>query len=441
MVEGRAAMASAVQADLVDRLGRARVLVADEARKVCGLEAGATGPLAVVRPASSEHVEHIVKVGRLRHAAVVPRGRFPVSQADEVRDVVVLDVGALQRPPSVDIGRRTVTAGVGVELGHIDRVARQARLCLRAVPGFDDGEKLGVLLARGVPGELGLGEGSLLGDVVSALVVTGGGRVLAVGAGDMLAQAPWLGEGVANPLGQLLGSEGRLAILCEVTLRLHPAPIAAWSSAVLPPTRDALLGAASLVRSLYSARLADTGIVRSTATGQQLDVRLVTFRGEADLPAVTAHARELAGRLGVPLSDPAAEPRRVRLGQQAGEWPLHATTQPALELRLSWPDLPSLYDLTAALYAEAGQTGDRTWVLGGDSVLLRCGFQSTRPELHPLVTRAVLLLDAGAAPLGFGSLLRAAGRDRMPTSAKVLLTALQRAWDPEGVLASRVGVL
>ena len=239
MVEGRVAMASAVQADLVDRLGRARVLVADEARKACGLEVGAAGPLAVVRPANIEHVEHIVKVGRLRHAVVVPRGRFPVSQPEEVRDVVVLDVGALQRPPAVDIGRRTVTVGVGVELGQIDRVARQARLCLRSMPGFDDGEKLGALLARGTPGELGLGEGSLLGEVVSAHVVTGGGRVLAVGAADMLAQTPWLGEGFANPLGQLLGSEGRLAILCEVTLRLHPAPTAAWCSVALPPTREA----------------------------------------------------------------------------------------------------------------------------------------------------------------------------------------------------------
>ena len=181
--------------------------------------------------------------------------------------------------------------------------------------------------------------------------------------------------------------------------------------------------------------------MRQTASGQQLDLRLITFRGEADLAQVGTLALELGMKFGITLPPPEAEPRRVRLGLQAGAWPLRAAAQPSLELRLSWPDLPGLYDLTSALYAEVGQVGERTWALGADSVLLRCSFGSVRPELHPLVARSLLLFDAGAAPLGFGSLLRSAGRERMPTSAKVLLTALQRAWDPEGVLSSRVGVL
>lgn len=434
-------MASAVHADLVDRLGRTRVLIGDDARKACGLEAGAVGPLALVRPVTVEHVEHVVKVGRLRHVGVQPRARFPVGQPDEVRDVVVVDVGGLQRTPAIDIGRRTVTIGVGVEAAQIDRAARQARLCLRAMPSLDDGEKIGTLLARGDPGELGLGEGSLLDDLISALVVTGGGRVLQIGATDVIGQPSWLGQGVAHPLGQLVGSEGRLGILCEVTLRLHPSPYAAWVGLDLPPGRDSLLHAVSWLRAQQSARLADTGLVHESESGTRVDVRLVTWRGEADLAAVIAQVRQSAALAQLTLGEPQLEPRRVRMGLQAGPWPRSAEPSPGLDLRLSWPDLPGILDLTSALYAEAGQHPDRAWALGAESVRLRCRLGSLRPELHPLIARIALLLDGGAAPVAFGSLLRAAGRDRMPTSAKVLLAALQRAWDPEGVLSVRTGIL
>ncbi len=434
-------MAHAVQADLVDKLGRPRVLVGDDARRLCGLEPAAAGPVAVVRPASVEQVEQVVKTGRTRHVAVLPRSRFPVSHPDEVRDVLVLDTSGLQRPPAVDIGRRTVTAGVAVAVTQIDRIARQARLCLRALPGFDDSERIGALLARGEPGELGLGEGALIDDVVGATVVSGSGRVLQLGATEVIGQPPWLAQGVAHPLGQLLASEGRLAVLCDVTLRLHAAPVVAWTGCEGPADRDQLLRWATLSRLLLTARLCDTVLLRERERAIRVDVRLVSWRSEADLRAVLAEASALAAKQGVLLGGLAEEPRRVRLGLQAGPWPQPREDQPALDLRSSWPDLPGLLDLTAALYAEAGQTSQRTLAFGGDSVRLRCPLGSLRSELHPLISRAGLLLEAGAVPVGFGSHLRSAARDRMPTSTKVLLTALQRAWDPESVLATRTGLL
>ena len=102
-----------------------------------------------------------------------------------------------------------------------------------------------VAMAAGEPGELGLGEGSLLADVVGAQVVTGGGRTLQVGSSDLIGQPPWLGEGLPNPLAILFAAEGRMAVLCEVTLRLHRAPHIAWSTAHAEPGRPALLAALS----------------------------------------------------------------------------------------------------------------------------------------------------------------------------------------------------
>lgn len=59
-----------------------------------------------------------------------------------------------------------------------------------------------------------------------------------------------------------------------------------------------------------------------------------------------------------------------------------------------------------------------------------------RPDLHPLMQRFSALLDAGAVPIWQGSRLRAITRERMAPAAKVLMTALARAWDPEGVLGA-----
>ena len=71
-------VAQAAQADLIDRLGWARVAIAEAARMLCGLEPlGRDGPLAVVRPASAEQVEQVLKIGRVRHVPVEVRGRLP----------------------------------------------------------------------------------------------------------------------------------------------------------------------------------------------------------------------------------------------------------------------------------------------------------------------------------------------------------------------------
>lgn len=446
-------MASAVFADLVDRLGRTRVQVGEEAKRLCGLDsASRDGPLAVVQPSSVEHVEHIVKVGRLRHVAVAVRAQLPAAQPEELRDLIVLDASGLQRTPAVDIGRRVVTTGVGVTAAQVDRAARQARLSLRSLSAFDGPQGIGALLARGDPGELGLAQGSLLDDVVGATVVTGSGRVLNLGAADALGMISWLAQGLGHPLGQLLGSEGRLAVLCEVTLRLQPAPAAAWVALPLPLGRDATLGACSLARALASARLADTCLLSEQPDHQRLDIRLTTWRGEPDLAVTAEQARVMARALGWSLGAPQLESRRARLGLDGGLWPKPASVHPSIDLQLSWPDVATLLDLTSALYAEAGAPPLRLWALGTETLRLRCWLAggaaagteaapAIKPEQHPLVLRAALLMDAGAVPVGVGSLLRATARDRMPTNAKVLMAALQRAWDPEGVLTTRVGLL
>jgi FAD/FMN-containing dehydrogenase len=443
MVEGRVTMAGAVHADLVDRLGRDRVAMGEAARRMAGFDPqGREGPVAVVRPSNAEQVEHVLRIGRLRHLPVEVRSRLPALLPDDLRDTLTLDTSGLNRPPAIDIGRRVVTVGAGVEAAAVDRATRQARLCLRGLPAEFSGETLGALLAAGEPGELGLGDGSLLSEVVSALVVTGGGRILRLGGSDLLGQGPWLGEGTPDPLSILMASEGRLAVLCEVTLKLHPAPHVAWASADLPLERKHLLAALSAGRAATSARMTDAVLLHEAAGRLRIDVRAATWRGEDDLPLVTERVRAGFRRHEVELHPFKAEESRARLGLQPGEWPrAPKLVGPALDLRVSWPDVAAVLDVSDALYAEAGQAPARQWALGQGYVRLRCLLDGATTSPHPLVLRAAHLLDAGAIPIGTGSRLRQSARDRIPPAVKVLLASLARTWDPDGVLSSKSGLL
>ncbi|MBM4342401.1 MAG: FAD-binding oxidoreductase [Deltaproteobacteria bacterium] len=426
-------------------MGRPRVLAGDEARKAVGMPPGAAGgPLAVAQPANAEHVEAVVRVGKARRAPIVARSRLPALVHDELRDALVVDCSTLQAPPVIDVGRKTATVGVGVPAGLLDRMARQARLCLRSLPAVDDGARIGGLVALAEPGDLGAGWGSLCHDLVGAEVVTGSGRLVQLGAADLLGAAPWLGQGLGNAVGHLLGSEGRFGVVCAVTLRLHPAPDCAWTGAQCAADRDRVLHLASLARRALAAHLVDTVLGHELMGRLRIDARVVAWDA-ADLPGAGARLLALGRDHGLPLAKPVAEDRRVRLGMQGGAWPQGANHEPCVDLQVAWPDFANVLDVSQALYAEAGHSPARRWSFGVDGARVRCALPVDadgvlRAEAHPLVARAGWLFDAGAVPVGAGSLLRSAVRDRMPTAAKVLGAALQRAWDAEGVLAGRTGV-
>lgn len=431
-------MTNPAHADLIDRLGRDRVAVGEVARRMVGLDGDSTaGPLAVVRPGHADHMEQIIRVARQRHVPLEICAQLPVLQPEELRDMLVVDTTGLNRPPAIDVARRVVTVGAGVEIAAVDRAARQARLCLRGLPTQLLAQTIGAQLAVGEPGELGLGDGSLLADVVGAQIVTGGGRTLHVGGTEMLGQPPWLGEGLASPLPLLLASEGKLAVLCEVSLRLQPAAHISWSQAKFKSDRAQLLGVMSAARQVLAARLVDSILLTEEKGVLYVLVRAATWRGQDDLPTVTERIRAEFKRAAAPLPAFVAEDPRIRLGQKPRDSTL--STLPAaaaLDLRLAWPDVSSLLDVTDALYGQAEQPPQRQWALHTDFMRLRCGLPAPRPDLHPLMQRFSALLDAGAVPIWQGSRLRAITRERMAPAAKVLMTALARAWDPEGVLGA-----
>ncbi len=444
MMDRRAvAVANAARGDLIDRVGADRVWIGAAARDLCGLPED-RDPIAVVRPTNTAQVRLLLKIARSRHLPVVARSGLPAVLPDELVGTVVVDTRGLDRPPAIDISRRLVTVGAGVPVQAIDRAARQARLCLRGVPALRGDETIGALLGAGVSGEIGLGDGSLLADLVSAQVVAGNGRDLQVGHAALLTSVPWRSEGLPDPAGLLIGAAGRLAILCEVTLRLHAAPWVAWSVRTGKTGREQVLMVMSAARLAISKRAVDTVLVEEGARGR-VAVRAATWRGEADVAAVTALATEAFARHRVTLGEWSAEDRRVRLGHAQGDWPEAGASRGAtFELRCSWPDALKVLDVSDALLASAegpASRVSRSWAFGADYVSVRHRFKGPGSERHPLITGVRHLFDAGAVPVGLGGALRTIGRERMGPTSKVLLTGLSRAWDPDGVLGNPSGLV
>ena len=392
-------------------------------------------PDTLATPQSSLDVEHAVQVARRRHVALEVRYRLPDPLDEHLADAIVLDAAALQRPLEIDIGRRLATVGAGVEVHALDRAARQARLCVRGLPLWPD-ETLGQMLAAGDCGEVGLGDATFLQDIVSARVVTGAGRTLQLGVTDLFGLAAGVAHGLPSPLGLLEGHEGRGLIVCELTVRLHRAPMSAWAHGTLPATRPAVLSVLSAARGLVASRHVDTLRLDERAGAALLAVRVSSPRDAADLTVLTQETKERLVALDVQLGDFAPDDRRVRLGQQAPQW-LQART-PALDMQVAWPDLPAVLDVADALAARLDVPVARTWAVGADAVRLR--LLAPGPGPHPFLTEATPLLDAGAVPIAAGSRWRQAVRERMSPAAKVLLTALHRAFDPDGLVSAKSGL-
>ena len=445
MIDRRAvAIANAARADLVDRIGAEYVLVGEAGRRRVGLDGADAGePVAVVRPRTAEQVTMLLKVARARHLPVQVRSKLPALFAEDLRGALVLDTSGLDRPPAIDISRRIVTTGAGVDVAAVDRAARQAQLCLRGVPALRSGETVGALMGAGEPGELGFADGSMVRDVVSAVVVGGTGRISRVGGATLLGQLPWSCIGLPDPLPLLVGSEGRMAVLCEVTLRLHRAPHVAWGQATFAAGREPLLRALSAARVAISRRLLDTILIDEGREGCALHVRAATWRGVDDLSSVMTQASKIFARHGLDVANWQGEQQRVRLGHEAGPWPrLEASAGATLDLRLGWADAAKVLDVSDALCASASAAPfARSWAMGADHVRLRHGLGTDKPGRHPLVAGVHHFLDAGALPIGLGNRLRDAGRARMVSATKVLLAGLQRAWDPDDIIGPQSGVL
>jgi FAD/FMN-containing dehydrogenase len=170
---------------------------------------------ALVRPGSTDEVAAVLRACGRHRVPVVPQGGNTGLVGGAVpSDAIVLSARRLDGIGPVDAPTRTVTVGAGATLGAVQRHVASAGLAVGIDLAARDSATIGGMMATDAGGIHTLRHGSMRKQVIAVEAVLVDGRVVRGGAEGRLGQ----------PVGvSLAGSEGTLAVITEVTVRLVPA--------------------------------------------------------------------------------------------------------------------------------------------------------------------------------------------------------------------------
>ncbi len=142
---------------------------------------------------------------------------------------VRVDTLELKSPNRVDPRERIGYFGAAVTVREADRAARAQGLCLAAYPDSDGSQSLGSMAAVACTTGLGLGRTDPVDQIVGMTIVTRDAAVVKTGASWRLGRGG-VANGMPDPAGIFLGSQGRFGVITEVVLKLCPAPFLAARS-------------------------------------------------------------------------------------------------------------------------------------------------------------------------------------------------------------------
>jgi glycolate oxidase FAD binding subunit len=345
-----AALASIVGPDAATDAPAARAAAAVDERE----------PQWVVRPRTLEDVARVLALAHEEKLAVVPRGRGTALAlgAPPERVDVVLDLGALDAILEHQPDDMTVSVQAGVTGGALStRLAGHRQMLPLDPPGWS-ARSLGGIAATGASGPLRARYGTmrdlLLGVrfvQADGVVTWGGARVVKSVTGY---DVPKL----------LVGSLGTLAVLGELTLRLHP----------LPEVEATCL---LTLRSLDGASALAASIVDSTLQPGRLELLDEAALAATGLPAAAA---------GLVVSFGSVEPAvRAQLAMV-----MAAAAQSGARVETLAPAFWRTYDRMLA------ETGDTRWGV----TTLATRVTATMAEARAALNGAAGVVMTGCAPLG-----------------------------------------
>jgi glycolate oxidase FAD binding subunit len=177
-------------------------------------------PRWLIRVSSIEHVAAVLALAWEESLAVVPRGSGSALESGRPPDRVdvVLDLGGMDRVVDYSPDDLTATVEAGLTAGRLAARLGPRRQWLPVDPPGVAARTLGGLVATGAHGPLRARYGTLRDFLLGVrfvqadgVVTWGGSRVVKSVTGY---DVPKL----------MVGSQGTLGVLCELTLRLHPRP-------------------------------------------------------------------------------------------------------------------------------------------------------------------------------------------------------------------------
>jgi glycolate oxidase len=346
------------------------------------LHPAGTRPLAVVRPGSTADVVAVVEACAAARVPIVARGSGTglSGAATPVADGIVVAFDAMDRVLDVDASNQVAVVEPGVTLRELDAALAPVGLRYPVYPGELSGS-IGGNVNTNAGGMRAVRHGVTRHHVLGLELVLADGSVLRTGGKVMKSSSGY-------DLTQLVvGSEGTLALVTEVTLKLSPALAHAATLLVPFPDLDAVTGAvprllaaglqpsileyldAVTMVSISRAAALEFGVPEDVATkAAAWLVVLLETRTEAGLDADTEAAGSLLHDLGAldvfvlpPTSAKAliaARERAFYVAKSAGADEIVDVVVPRAAVADYLAAVATLADAHGAFVAGCGHVGD-----------------------------------------------------------------------------------
>lgn len=260
-------------------------------------------PDAVVYAHSHDDVVEVVRIAARHRLPLIPFGAGSSLEGHvlAVAGGVSLDLTRLDRVLRIDVEDLSATVQAGVTRLALNEALRGSGLFFPIDPGAD--ATLGGMCATGASGTNAVRYGTMRENVLALTAVTAAGETIRTGTRARKSSAGY------DLTRLLIGSEGTLAVITEVTVRLHPLP-EAMSAAVchFPDITAAVRAASQVIQAgipIARCELLDALAVRAVNRHSHLALRespllLMEFHGSdaavrEQAGSVQAIATELGG--------------------------------------------------------------------------------------------------------------------------------------------------
>ena len=206
---------------LIEALGEDRVRSGDSERDLHAEDRSfhtAHQPDVVVYPGSTAEVARVLELANEHGIPVTPFGAGTSLEGHviPVRGGISLDLTRLDRILEIAPENLTATVQAGVTRLTLERAAGEHGLFFPVDPGAD--ATLGGMAATNAAGTTTVRYGKMRANVLALEAVLADGRVIRTGSRAAKTSAGY------DLTGLLVGSEGTLAVITELTLRLHAIP-------------------------------------------------------------------------------------------------------------------------------------------------------------------------------------------------------------------------
>jgi len=410
-------------------------------------------PAAVVFADSTADVADAVRLAAQHKVPVIP---FGVGSSLEghllaVQGGISLDVSRMNRVLSVNAEDLTVTVQPGVTRKAVNDAVKSEGLFFPIDPGAD--ASIGGMAATRASGTNAVRYGTMRENVLALEVVTAQGNVIRTGTRAKKSSAGY------DLTRLMVGSEGTLGVMTEITLKLYPLPEAVSAATCSFPSIEAAVRTTiSIIQMgipIARCELIDAASVRAVNAHSKLNLReepmlLMEFHGSpASVQEQAELVQEIAGEYGGQAFEWATTPEdRTRLWTARHNAYFAAvqsrpgcraittdTCVPISRLADCLLDSVAEADASGIPYFLVGHVGDGNFHFGylidPDSPQERATAEALN---HKLVARALALEGTCTGEHGVGLHKMGFLVDETGAGAVDMMRAIKQALDPDNIL-------